>query len=207
MPESILLFIAIELTEELKAVLTEVGRELEMRIPPRTVRWVKPAAMHLTLVFLGETPISRLAAIKEAVGRAAASSPQTSFRAIGLGCFPHPRRPRVIWAGVEETAGNLPRIKEALDRELEPLGFKREKRPFSPHLTLGRVDKRASNNEAAELGRVVERATLQEVGRVKVAQIHLIRSDLLPAGPVYSILASLPLAKGREDAERAGHGS
>jgi len=206
MPESIRLFIAIALTEELKAVLTEIGRELEARIPPRIVRWVKPAAMHLTLVFLGETPISRLAAIKEAVGAAAASSPHTSFRAVGLGCFPNPRRPRVIWVGVEETAGDLPQIKEALDRELEPLGFRREKRTFSPHLTLGRVDRRASNHEVAELGRVVERATLQEVGRVKVTQVHLIRSDLRPAGPVYTILASFPLARGHEVTEGTRNG-
>jgi 2'-5' RNA ligase len=195
MPESIRLFIAIELTEELKAVLTEIGRELEARIPPRTVRWVKPAAMHLTLVFLGETPVSQLEAVKAAVSTAVAGLPQTSFGAVGLGCFPNPRRPRVIWVGVDEAAGNLPRIKEALDRELEPLGFKPERQPFSPHLTLGRVDKRAGNHEAAELGRVLERATLQEIGRVEATQIHLIRSDLRPTGPVYTIVASFPLAK------------
>lgn len=201
MSESIRLFIAIELTQELKAVLTEIGKELEARIPPRTVRWVKPAAMHLTLVFLGETPVSRLDAVKEAVATAVTRLPQTSFGVVGLGCFPNSRRPRVVWVGVDEAARNLPRIKKALDRELEPLGFKPEGRPFSPHLTLGRVDRRAGSQEAAELGRVVERATLHEVGRVKVTEIHLISSDLRPAGPIYTILASFPLTEEHEVAE------
>jgi 2'-5' RNA ligase len=193
MPESIRLFIAIELPEELKGALVEIGREVAARIPPRTVRWVQPAAMHLTVVFLGETPASKLVAIKEAMAAAAARVAKTSFRAIGVGCFPNPRRPRVVWVGVEEAAGNLERIKLALDHELAPLGFKPEKRRFSPHLTLGRVNKQASHQEAAELGRAVEGATLREVARVEVTRIHLIRSDLRSTGAVYTVLASFPL--------------
>jgi 2'-5' RNA ligase len=193
MPESVRLFIAIELPEELKGVLTEIGRELEARIPSRTVRWVKPSAMHLTLVFLGETPVTRLEDIKEAMASAAAKVPETSFRAIGLGCFPNSRRPRVVWVGVEEPARNLERIKRALDEELEPLGFKPEKKSFAPHLTLGRVNRRASHQDTTKLGQVIESATLQDVGGVDVTHIHLIRSDLRPTGAVYTVLASFPL--------------
>jgi 2'-5' RNA ligase len=193
MPESIRVFIAIELPEELKGVLTEIARELEARIPPRTVRWVRPTAMHLTLVFLGETPVSKLEAIKQAMASAAARIPKTSFKAVGLGCFPNPRRPRVVWVGVEEPAGNLVRIKEALDQELAHFGFKPESRRFSPHLTLGRVNTQARHQDAAELGQVIQRARLQDVGRVEVSDIHLVRSDLRPTGAVYTVLASCPL--------------
>jgi 2'-5' RNA ligase len=200
MPDNIRLFIAVELPEELKRVLTEIGREIGARIPPNTVRWVKPAAMHLTLVFLGETPAGKLDAIKEAAASAAARIPKTSFRAIGLGCFPNPRRPRVVWVGVEESAGNLERLKQMLDEELEPLGFRPEKRRFSPHLTLGRVGRQASRQAEAELGQIVERATLRDVGGVDVTYIHLIRSDLRPSGAVYTTLASFPLGVTRPTA-------
>jgi 2'-5' RNA ligase len=203
MPENVRLFIAVELPDELKGMLAEIERELESQIPPRTVRWVRPSAMHLTLIFLGETPTSRVEPIREAMRSAAAGVPKTSFRAIGLGCFPNPRRPRVVWVGVEEATGNLERIKRALDQELKPLGFKPEKRPFSPHLTLGRVNRQASYQDAAELGRVIERATLQEVAEVQVNQIHLVRSDLRPSGAVYTILASFALGSRDAPADTA----
>jgi 2'-5' RNA ligase len=193
MPENVRLFIAIQLDEQLKAMLNEISQELEARIPAQTVRWVRPAAMHLTLVFLGETPARQLDPIKEAIRTAAARVSETSFTAVGLGCFPNLRRPRVVWVGVEEPSGLLSQLKRALDHELEPLGFKPETRPFSPHLTLGRVNKRASRPDAAELGRVIENTTLQALGRVKVTNVHLIRSDLQRSGPIYTVLASFPL--------------
>ena len=68
MAEMIRAFVAIELTDELKTVLQEVGRQLEARINPGTVRWVKPQAMHLTLTFLGDTPTDQLGAISQSNG-------------------------------------------------------------------------------------------------------------------------------------------
>jgi 2'-5' RNA ligase len=196
MAETIRAFIAIELTDELKSILVQIGRELEARIPPGTVRWVKPAAMHLTLVFLGDTPTAKLDSIERAMTAAATGIPPISLGANGLGCFPNCSRPRVVWVGVDEPAGFLKRLKRALDDELEPLGFKPEGRSFSPHLTLGRVNKRASRTDAQRLGQVVDSATLKDAGAMTAAQMHLIRSDLRPAGPVYTTLTSVSFSGG-----------
>lgn len=191
MPETIRAFIAIELTDELKSVLSQITRELEARVPAGTVRWVKPTAMHLTLVFLGDTATSKLTAIARAMTAAAAAIPPVGFRASALGCFPNVTRPRVVWVGVDEPTGLLKRLKSALDNQLQPLGFTPERKTFSPHLTLGRVTKKATHADAQRLGQVVEGATLSDAGGMTASQIHLIRSDLRPSGPVYTTLASV----------------
>ncbi len=196
MAETIRAFIAIELADELKSILSQIGRELEARIPPGTVRWVKPTAMHLTLVFLGDTSTAKLDSIGGAMTAAATGIPPVTLSATGLGCFPNCSRPRVVWVGVDEPAGFLKRLKRALDDQLEPLGFKPERRSFSPHLTLGRVNKRASRADAQRLGQVVESATLRDAGTMTARQIHLIRSDLRPAGPVYTTLITVPFSGG-----------
>ena len=192
MAEMVRAFIAIELSGELKEMLTRTGRDLATRIPPAAVRWVKPAAMHLTLQFLGDTPAATLDAITRAIEAATLGVPPITMTTGGLGCFPNLRRPRVVWVGLVEPSGHLAQLKEALDRELEPLNFAPERRPFSPHLTLGRVHKRADREDVRQLGQVIESAALPEVGRMTAVAIHLIRSDLRPSGPNYTVLARLP---------------
>jgi 2'-5' RNA ligase len=194
MTETIRTFIAIQLTADLKSILTEIGHEINNRIPPQTVRWVKPAAMHLTLVFLGDTPAAQLNAVEQAMRSATTSIPPITLTATGIGCFPNTRRPRVVWVGIEETTGHLQHLKKRVDQALEPLGFQPERRRYSPHLTLGRVHKRASRGDAQQLGKVIESATLKDAGEMTAQQIHLIRSDLRPTGPIYTVLASAPLA-------------
>ena len=105
MSERIRAFIAIELDPALKSLLGQVAGRLESRFPPRSVRWVKPAAMHLTLVFLGDTPTVRLDSIAGAMAAAVSDIPPIPFAAAGLGCYPNTRRPRVVWVGIEEPAG------------------------------------------------------------------------------------------------------
>jgi 2'-5' RNA ligase len=193
MSKTVRCFIAIHLSQELKSLMWQVGEQIEGRIPPKTVRWVKPHAMHLTLVFLGNTPVDKLDDIQNAMTAAAASVSPISFRAVGLGCFPNPRRPRVVWVGIDEPAGQLRQLKRALDDALEPLGFPPEKRRFSPHLTLGRVNKRAGRRQVQQLGQVIESATLKELAQITLKELHLIQSDLRPEGPLYTTLARAPL--------------
>lgn len=193
MSNTVRCFIAIHLTPELKSLLVQVGEQIETRIPPRTVRWVKPGAIHLTLVFLGDTPTVKLDAIQKVMTTAAAAVSPITFSAVGLGCFPNPRRPRVVWVGIDEPAGQLRQLKRALDQALEPLGFPPEKRSFSPHLTLGRVNKRAGRKQVQQLGQVIEKATLKELAQITVQDVHLIRSDLRPDGPLYTLLAKASL--------------
>ena len=193
MSTTIRAFIAIDLGAELRSLLLQVGQEIDRRVPAGAVRWVRPEAMHLTLVFLGDTPQEKLGAVQTAMRTAAARCAPITLSAEGIGCFPNTRRPRVVWVGVKEPAGQLAPLKRALDRELEPLGFKPEQRSFSPHLTLGRLNKRAGSADIQAVGAVVESATLKDVATVTATEIHLIRSQLRPQGPLYTTLASVPL--------------
>jgi 2'-5' RNA ligase len=149
--------------------------------------------MHLTLVFLGDTPVSKLDSIERAIGQAVGGISPITFTVAELGCFPNTRRPRNVWVGIQEPAGQLARLKRALDKSLEPLGYEPERRKFTPHLTLGRVHKHATRDNAGKLGAVIEGATLEELGKMTAGQIHLIRSDLRPAGPIYTNLAIITL--------------
>ena len=106
-------FIAIELSSELLNRLQEVQRDLQKRVPPQVVRWVRPQGIHLTLKFLGEVPAERIQAITQAVERACTGVAPFTITAGGLGCFPNLRRPRVVWVGVDEPTGNLSRLQQA----------------------------------------------------------------------------------------------
>ena len=148
-------FIAIELDEELKADLQRVQDRLREQVAPRSVRWVRPEAIHLTLKFLGDTPAGEGGGSQGCACQAAAQVSPFRFTVGGLGCFPNTRRPRVVWVGLQEPTGALARLRDAVEAQVAPLGFPTETRPFRPHLTLGRVQRHASKSEVSEIGEVV----------------------------------------------------
>ncbi len=184
-------FIAIELDEPLLRRLSDLQARLKDDVPPGLVRWVRPEGMHLTLKFLGDVPRTRIEAIVEALQDASAPHAPFTFSIAEMGCFPNPSRPRVIWVGVEEQSGALSALQRDVERAMGALGFEREKRRFSPHLTLGRV--RGGSREALEaLGAYVGRARVN-VGEMRATVVHLVRSDLLPSGAVYTDLSVVSL--------------
>jgi RNA 2',3'-cyclic 3'-phosphodiesterase len=185
--DTVRIFIAIELPPPVLDRLDDLQARLRQDLPARWVRWVRPQGMHLTLKFLGENPASRVDAVSAAMVNAAAAHAPFSLSVHGLGCFPNLRRPRVLWVGVEEPAGVLAALQRDVERALVPLGFSPEARPFSPHLTLGRV-RGGARGQIEALGQVVGRAKAR-VGEMPVAAIHLMRSDLLPGGAVYTSLS------------------
>jgi 2'-5' RNA ligase len=111
----------------------------------------------------------------------------------GLGCFPNARRPRVVWVGLDEPTGALARLREAVEAEVAPLGFPTERRPFSPHLTLGRVNRRASKSEVREIGQVVAASMVGQIDEMTVTLVSYIKSDLRPTGAVYTTLLDAEL--------------
>lgn len=173
-------FIAVPLPEAVKTALGEVGRVLSSQIPRQAVRWVKPDRMHLTLRFLGETPLSSLPAIAAGLDEIVAEKSPLLLYLGQLGCFPSSARPRVIWAGTTGNEEALQRLKREIDELLQPMGWQPETRPFRAHLTLGRV------KESGKLKGVVWNAELEPLP-VPVTEIQLIESELLPAGPRYTI--------------------
>ena len=194
-------FIAIELDETINAALTDLQGQLKAKIPQGSVRWVKPGGIHLTLKFLGDVPANRIEEIERALTQACAGFPAFSLSVGGLGCFPNPRRPRVVWVGVQEESGTLARLQKAIEDGMEKLGFAPERRKFHAHLTLGRVRRRTSSGDVRRLGRLVKESdvgqtsasSVEPLGQMEARAVSLIKSDLRPTGAVYTQLAAVRL--------------
>jgi len=191
--ETIRTFIAIELDTEILSALGDLQGRLRKAPWARLGRWVGLESIHLTLKFLGEVHPGRVPELLQALQQACAGVAPFEIAVTGLGCFPNHQRPRVIWVGVEDPSGDLKRLQLAVERELSRLGFQPEGRGFSPHLTLARIRDQASSRERAELGAWVGRQAVGRLGTMRVRGVHLIRSVLQPAGPVYTRLGTAPL--------------
>lgn len=181
-------FIAVDLPAAVKTALTGIASDLDRTLSPGAVRWVRPEAMHLTLRFLGNADVETLPAIGSVLDQITAAHEPFEMRLDQPGCFPSPRRPRVIWVGL---AGNEPRLlslKADLDEALAPLGWPVEAKTFHPHLTLGRVK---------EEGRVRDYTPEAAVPPlvVPVTRLLLIESELRPEGPRYTVRHSAALGQ------------
>lgn len=130
-------FIAIELPNSVKDFLREIVDDLKKY--ETDIRWVKIEGMHLTLKFLGSVPVELISQIEHASKKVFTNQPPVELHVAGLGAFPDLKRPRVIWAGCQDVGEQLKPLVTSLENALEPLGFAKEKRPFNPHFTLGRV--------------------------------------------------------------------
>lgn len=174
------LFVAVELPASVRRALGELVRDLERS--RADVKWVEEENFHLTLKFLGEVDEARLPEVKEALARVARGAKPFSFEAAGTGAFPSPGRPRVLWVGVGRGAEELGSLAARVDAELARVGFPPEGRPFSPHLTLGRV---RSHRGMSDLAGALARACFP-AREVPVEEIVLFQSILGRGGPVYT---------------------
>jgi 2'-5' RNA ligase len=194
--ETIRAFIAIPLPHPLLDRLSALQRQLENQVPSRSVRWVRVEGIHLTLKFLGDTPTEKLPDIKRALTAVARHAPACTFTVGELGCFPNPRRPRVVWVGVQEPAGRLAALQDAIEEVMAPLGYPPEGRGFTPHLTLGRVRPGARRSDVAQVGEVVTGTTGEPLAEVSADHFALIRSVLKPTGAEYTTLENFVLRGG-----------
>jgi len=181
-------FIAIDLDEALKKSLAALVDEL--RPLAGNVRWVGNSGMHLTLKFLGEIPEEDAAGISSVLGEIAGRHRPFPLLLQGTGAFPPGRRnPRVFWVGAVPVPG-LVSLQEEIEREMEKRGFERERRPFRPHLTLGRVKFPSPlDGLLQELQRHQERM----FGEMNVRRFVFFQSILKPSGAEYTVLKELAL--------------
>ena len=181
------LFIACELPPDLRQELVRTQSTLQKRLTGRAFRWSSPETIHLTLKFLGDTPASKVEAIRAALDALVANHQPLSLRVEGLGCFPNARRPRVLWAGVEGDAARLGSLQAAVERAMEDQGFPPEGRGFSPHLTLCRVKGEVPAAQLEAVGTVMASVRTAPLPW-PVSAISLMQSDLHPEGAVYTRL-------------------
>ena len=180
-------FVAIEIAPEIIARISAVIDELAPRIAG--IRWVGAGNFHLTLKFLGNIDERQIDTIGAALAAALRPFPRLTINAKGLGVFPDPRRPRILWVGL--VGSQLSLLKAKVDSALTPLDFLPEERTFTPHLTIGRWRQGARAERAleSELSKWRE----HEFGATDVREVILFQSDLKPAGAIYRRLKVVTL--------------
>jgi len=195
MRETLRTFIAVPLSKAITQELDKLQRRLMRACPAHTVRWVPTENIHLTMHFLGDILPARVKPIKEALTAVARNVPPFSFSAGQLGAFPNTSRPRVIWVGVSDTASWLALLHEAVNESMEQLGYKREARRFSPHLTLGRIQRKAGQEDVRNVGKALSATQIGTLGIVTVETLIFFQSILRPTGAEYAPLATFKLGK------------
>ncbi len=172
-------FIAIDLPPEVHAELARW--QAAFRKLTSGARWTHHEGIHLTLKFLGEVPDMQVEQVKQALMSLGPTSPFT-VEIKGFGFFPDSRRPRVFWAGVAAPP-ELGQLAQRVEDAMETIGFPREQRSYSPHLTLARF--RDPRPEHA-LREAVEKQATTTLGQFQVTEFFLYESKLRPQGAEYT---------------------
>ncbi|MGD1975624.1 MAG: RNA 2',3'-cyclic phosphodiesterase [Desulfobacterales bacterium] len=183
MPSTLRTFIALELPPSLISLLAKVQEDLQSM--GLRAKWVRPGNIHLTLKFLGNINSADIDNIGRAMVDAVGNINTFNLVAEGIGVFPGIKRPRVIWVGLKGQVQLLFAMQRLLEDNLAALGYKKEKRPFKGHLTLGRFKQRVNPDTI--------RRVLQELGDLTIEEftarrVIFYKSDLKPTGARYSQL-------------------
>lgn len=184
MSEAIRSFVAVSISEGARRQIADLLVGLR-REPRPAVRWVRPELMHLTLVFLGEVSQDFLESAKGRLSEVALRQDAFTLQLKGLGAFPGPSRARVVWIGTDQGKDEVCALQADVAKALSSVGYQPERRPFSPHLTIGRLRIPDDISQAI--------AVRFESEPFRIDQIVLLRSDLGPGGPTYHRLAEFPL--------------
>jgi 2'-5' RNA ligase len=167
-----------------------VGLQDRLAAAGVTAKWVEPENLHLTLLFLGEVDAREVPAICQAVEQVGRQTKPFAMTLAGAGAFPTPRRPRTLVVHVTEGGPELIALHGALEPPLLELGcYRREERPFKPHLTVGRVKGEAGESSAA----AIKQFEGWQGGQSQVDAVLVLSSELRPQGPEYTVLCRVPL--------------
>ena len=181
-------FIAVSLAPAIGEEIANV--QAALKNAQGDIRWTRVEGMHLTLKFLGDIPQAHVEPILTTLRNALTDQSPLYVVAQGLGAFPNFKRPKVLWAGL--IGEGLAKLQEKVESALVPLGFPREERGFTPHLTLGRV---RSLRGWESVFAVIKKYEQVQFGSSLIDRITLYQSTLRPDGAVYHPLGSIPLQK------------
>lgn len=188
MSTSIRTFIAVKLPETVLAAIG--GVQERMAACGLNVRWVTTGNIHLTLKFLGEVDEDKVAGIAAVLTEAVHGFAPLRIAAAGVGVFPNVKRARVIWVGLAGQLPELAALQRSIEDRLATIGYPREKRPFTGHLTLGRVKGSiAASRLTTAMGAFIDFAS----ETFEVDRVVLFKSDLRPTGADYTELRQVTL--------------
>lgn len=193
--EVIRAFIAVNLSPEILDRIEQVALDLKTRMDSVPIRWVPIENIHLTLKFLGNVSTANLEILKDILGKAVSSHHECDISVGGIGVFPKPHNPRVVWVGME-VPQELIALQHSIEIETARLGYSREHRPFSPHLTFGRVSRNASTQDVHIIAEILENYKVGFLGATRVRNVYLYRSDLKPEGAEYTPIYTAALNEG-----------
>jgi 2'-5' RNA ligase len=221
MPNALRLFVAILIPESVKGAVAQVQNDLRRAVPPHSVRWTPPEQFHLTLKFLGDVDAQQVERLILALRQACQPFPPLELNLGEIGFFPHARRPRVVWVGVQDAGQRLASLERAVEGAVVqceatpadegdhahgwPIELRDERgettreppakpaKEFIGHLTLGRI-KSLSPREAERLAQIIEQGIPYEFASCIAGDVHLMRSELSPSGAKHTSLAAIELA-------------
>jgi RNA 2',3'-cyclic 3'-phosphodiesterase len=179
-------FVAIDIPPEIRDGIRELIATL--RRAPSNVRWSRPEGLHITLKFLGEIPPDKVDSVKLTLQSLPAAEP-IAVSITGAGFFPNERAPRVLWLGIE-AGPELAQLAARVEDSLAPLGIAKEDRPFSPHLTLGRI---RDNVGITSLRDLLKRQEPLQLGSFSATAFYLYESQLSSSGSIYKKMAQFPI--------------
>lgn len=185
-------FIAVDVNKAVRNRLVKLQQTLARS--GVEVKWVEPENLHVTLLFLGEVEDRQVPTVCTLMAQETARHSAFLMAVEKVGCFPNPRQPRILWAGVGHGTQELCAVHDAVEVPLQDLGFRREERRYTPHITLGRVK---SDRSTVSLVESLARQAEWSGGEAQVTELLVMSSELRPKGPVYTVL-SRPKLGGRE---------
>ena len=185
-------FVALEIPAGIQSMIARSTAPLQKILPKPLIRWVAPQNVHLTLKFLGEVSPANLERLAEALKNEVVACERFNMSIGGLGAFPTPSRARVLWIGLDAPLAMMALL-HSVEAVTARLGFPPEGRPFSPHLTIGRVGQNVSGTDIQHIRTALEGTTIGSLGTVLVEAVHIFKSDLKAGGAVYTPLYRLPM--------------
>lgn len=180
-------FIALPLPPE--TLRTLAAMQSTLRASGADVRWTAIDSIHLTLKFLGEVSPEVIPDLSRALRSSLTMHRRLALRAEGLGAFPSPGAPRIVWCGISGETAELERLQNSVEGVCCGLGFPPEERSFHPHLTLGRVKGKKNLKSLCECIRIGS----NDANDFMANEVNLYKSTLTPAGALYEVLESFPL--------------
>ncbi|HYB98169.1 MAG TPA: RNA 2',3'-cyclic phosphodiesterase [Candidatus Limnocylindrales bacterium] len=203
-------FVAVRVGDNIAEGILQTLQELKTTAEQSRwrVSWTQPESWHATLKFLGDVASDRIEELLKALEPVFLEVPPFRVAAIGLMTLPPASQPRVVAVALRDE-GSLARLAAGVENALEPLGFARESRRFTPHLTLGRVRStpavprrvpKGSPRETPPMAYLLDRMREHDFGEDTIDRVELVRSRLSPGGSMYESLAAFELPKDRPDA-------
>lgn len=165
---------------------------LRSLIGDSSVRWVPPKNIHLTLKFLGDVSQVDVKTLTQILRTEAESCPAFDIAVGGLGSFPNSKRARVLLIKIQAPA-ELDALQRGIESACTRAGFRPETRPFSPHLTIGRVRRGVTSPGQTKIHETLNGIKIDSLGTARVDSVHLFKSELQPSGAIYKSLFTAPL--------------